>query len=132
MESSSERDYQDRRVGPTVSKDKWVNHAKNKLSRGYVLIVGKNRRSANFYMRSKGFEMCPFNIAKQMIKDGIIVEAGEHHLGTMYQLAQDVPPVETKKRPAEPIITAEEDESLLDDISDEGEEEDTDASDEEF
>ncbi len=80
----------ERRVGPTVSKDKWVSHAKNKLARGYVLIVGTNRRNANFYLRGKGYEMCPYDIACLMIKQGIIVPTGTHHLGTVYELAPEV------------------------------------------
>ena len=87
METSSERDYQERRTGPTVSKEKWVNHAKAKLTRGYVLIVGKNRKTANFYLKNKGYEMCGYDVAKQLIKDGLVVESGEHSLGTVYSLA---------------------------------------------
>lgn len=87
METSNERDYQERRTGPTVSKEKWVNHAKAKLSRGYVLIVGKSRKTANFYLKNKGYEMCGYDVAKQLIKDGLVVESGEHTLGTVYSLA---------------------------------------------
>lgn len=120
MESSSSSDYQERRVGPTVSKDKWVNHAKAKLSRGYVLIIGKQRRNANFYLRAKGFEMCPFNVAKQLVKDGIVVEAGEHPLGTMYRLSDNEMPVEIKRKPAT-IIEPEEPTEELEDVIDEAE-----------
>lgn len=95
METSSEREGQERRTGPTVSKEKWINHAKAKMARGYVLIVGKERRTANFYLRPKGFEMCAYNVAKQLIRDGIVVEAGEHHLGTVYKLASDAAPVKS-------------------------------------
>lgn len=86
MEASSERDYQDRKVGPTVSKDKWVNHARAKMTKGYILIVGKNKRTANFYLKEKGYEMCAYNVAKQLIKDGAVVKTGEHHLGDVYEL----------------------------------------------
>lgn len=86
MEASSDRDSQDRRVGPTVSKDKWANHAKQKMSRGYVLIVGTTRRTANFYSKEKGYEMCAYNIAKQLIKENIVVRSGSHHLGDVYVL----------------------------------------------
>ena len=92
METSNEREGQERRTGPTVSKEKWINHAKAKMARGYVLIVGKQRRTANFFLRPKGFEMCAYNVAKQLIRDGIVVEAGEHHLGTIYKLAEDAAP----------------------------------------
>src|SRR5690606_16332643 len=87
METSSDRDYQERRTGPTVSKEKWVNHAKAKLSRGYVLIDGKSRKTANFYLMNKGYEMWGYDVAKQLIKDGLVVESGEHTLGTVYSLA---------------------------------------------
>ena len=87
MEASNDRDYQERRTGPTVSKEKWVNHAKAKLARGYVLIVGKNRRTANFFLKNKGYEMCGYDVAKQLIREGSVVEAGEQALGTIYVLA---------------------------------------------
>ncbi|HET6567423.1 MAG TPA: hypothetical protein VFG50_05620 [Rhodothermales bacterium] len=121
METSSSSDYQEKRVGPTVSKDKWVNHAKAKLARGYVLIIGKQRRNANFYLRAKGFEMCPYNVAKQLVKDGIVVEAGEHPLGTMYRLAEEKLPIEIKHKPVT-VIDPEEPLEELEDIIDEAEE----------
>lgn len=86
-------DYQpepERRIGPTVSKDKWIHHAKNKLARGYVLIVGTRRRSANFYLRGKGYEMCPYDIAQAMIKQGLLVQTGQHHLGLIYELVPEL------------------------------------------
>lgn len=106
MESSNDRDLQERRVGPTVSKDKWVNHAKAKMTRGYVLIVGTRRRTANFYSKEKGYEMCAYNVAKQLIKDGAIVKTGEHHLGDVYELimAPAVSEVKPKmKADSEPV-----------------------------
>ncbi len=119
--SSSSSDFQERRVGPTVSKDKWINHARLKLSKGYVLIVGKQKKTANFWLRSKGFEMCPHNVARQLVKEGVVVEAGEHALGTIYKLAEELPPPPApKRRPApEPdpvkVVLA----VALDDVDDE-------------
>lgn len=86
MEPTSERDTQERRIGPTVSKDKWVNHARTKLTRGYVLIVGTARKNANFYSKEKGYEMCAYNVARQMIKDGLVHKVRDHHLGEVYEL----------------------------------------------
>lgn len=97
MESTGDRDLQDRRVGPTVSKDKWANHARQKMLKGYVLIVGTTRRTANFYSKEKGYEMCAYNVAKQLVKEGIVVKTGTHHLGDVYELAA-VPAVETKAK----------------------------------
>ena len=104
MESSES--YSERRAGPTVSKEKWLNHARTKLSRGYVLILGRQRRNANFYLRSKGFEMCPYHVAKHLVSQGLVVEAGQHPLGTMYRLAEDAAPL---PKPAAPRREAEED-----------------------
>ena len=101
MESAGSSNTEERRVGPTVSKDKWLTHARLKLSKGYVLIVGKQKKTANFWLRSKGFEMCPHNVARNMIKDGLVVEAGEHPLGTIYKLADEAPPPPpTRRKPA--------------------------------
>jgi hypothetical protein len=74
---------------PSVTKDRWIAHAKNKLSRGYVLIVGNGRRNANFFKPGKGYEMCAFAVAQQMVREGILEEAGQHALGTRYVLSSD-------------------------------------------
>ncbi len=97
METTGERDPQERRIGPTVSKDKWLNHAKIKLSRGYVLIVGNGRKTANFHSREKGYEMCSYQVARQLIKDGTVRKVREHHLGDVYELVEPLerPPSRT-------------------------------------
>lgn len=120
MEPASERDTQERKIGPTVSKDKWVNHARSKLSRGYVLIVGTERKNANFYSKEKGYEMCAYNVARQMIKDGLVRKVRPHHLGDVYELA-DTPvavPVPLERRSSAEISDASEDELdlLLEDL----------------
>jgi len=91
-ETTTEQGGQERRVGPTVSRDKWANHAKIKLTRGYVLIVATDKRRANFWLREKGYEMCAFDVARNLIAAGEIIPVGEHHLGTMYGLAPEAPP----------------------------------------
>lgn len=98
MESSGEREAPERKIGPTVSKDKWLNHAKSKLSRGYVLIVGTKRKTANFHSQEKGYEMCAYNVARQLIKDGLVRKVREHHLGDVYELAE-APAVERRVAP---------------------------------
>lgn len=77
----------ERRIGPSVSRDKWLSHARTKLQRGYVLIVGKGKRTANFYSRDKGYEMCAFEVARALVSSGEVVASGDHHLGTVYTLA---------------------------------------------
>jgi hypothetical protein len=89
IESTRESDFADRKTGPTVSKDKWLNHARSKMARGYLLIVGNERKNANFYLQDKGYEMCPYQVAKGMIKAGLVEEAGEHYLGTLFKLRAD-------------------------------------------
>ncbi|WP_457653585.1 hypothetical protein [Rhodocaloribacter sp.] len=80
-------------ISPTVSKEKWAAHARSKLSRGYVLIVGQERRNANFHHPSKGYEMCPYKIARRLVDEGIVKPAGRtHHLGLVYVLASDTAP----------------------------------------
>ncbi len=78
---------------PTVTKEKWAAHARSKLSRGYVLIVGRERRNANFFKPSKGYEMCPYKIARRLIDEGIVKPAERtHHLGPVYVLSTDTAP----------------------------------------
>lgn len=114
MEPTSERDSQERKIGPTVSKDKWVNHARNKLARGYVLIVGTERKNANFYSKEKGYEMCAYNVARQMIKDGLVHKVRDHHLGEVYELIA-MPVIERRPQVIEP--SSDEDfEALLNEL----------------
>ncbi len=90
----------ERRIGPSVSRDKWLSHARTKLQRGYVLIVGNGRRTANFYSRDKGYEMCAFDIARALVGSGEVVASGEHYLGTVYSLTDTATPEMPRPRPA--------------------------------
>lgn len=71
---------------PSVSKDKWVRFAVQKMERGYALIVSEARKSACFFMSGKGYEGCSFKVARQLMIDGILVESGNHPLGKIYLL----------------------------------------------
>ncbi len=126
------------RISPTVSKEKWAAHARSKLSRGYVLIVGQERRNANFHNPSKGYEMCPYKIARRLIDEGVVKPAGRtHHLGLVYVLAADTAPPppppsmpddDDEPVPAPPVAELDD---LLDRINAEDGEMDEDAEDEE-
>jgi len=86
-ENTSESGSSERRVGPTVSRDKWLLHARQKLARGYVLILAKgDKRRANFYLPEKGYEMCAYDVARALVSSGEVVPTGEHPLGTRYEL----------------------------------------------
>ncbi len=89
----------ERRIGPSVSREKWFLHARTKLQRGYVLIVGKGKRTANFYSREKGYEMCAFEVARALVSSGEVVASGEHHLGTVYTLSTAAPAPPPAPRP---------------------------------
>lgn len=97
---SSDRSSAERRTGPSVSKDKWVVHARQKLARGYILIVGEGRRSANFFKPGSGYEMCAYNVALQLIRDGIAVPARKHPMGMAYTLAPEAAPPPPKRSAA--------------------------------
>ena len=101
----------EKRNAPTVSREKWHHHAINKMARGYFLIVGAQRRSANFYLPGKGYETCSYAIATQLIKEGAVVEAGEHYLGTLYALVAQ--PSQQKPKPAEKKAAAPDDDLTL-------------------
>jgi hypothetical protein len=96
--SSTERSTHER---PTVTKDKWITHAVRKLEKGYILVVANDRRSANFYKAGSGYEMCSYQAAVQMVRDGAVIKVRDHYLGTAYALAAHLiatPPA----RPASP------------------------------
>jgi len=132
--SDSSRDSQELRVSPTVSKEKWFIHARTKLQKGYVLIVGKERRVANFYKPAIGYEPCPYPTAKRLVQLGVIVEKGEHDLGTIYTLSPEALPPEPPPKPRYEEPDDEEPDDDLDNIldqlkTDEDEDEDVDADD---
>jgi hypothetical protein len=118
METTAQSESQERRIGPTVSRDKWLNHARSKLSRGYVLIVGTERKTANFHSSEKGYEMCSYQVARQLIKDGTVVKVREHHLGDVYELSEPPEPSSRSRKPA-PAAAADEFEALLDELEEE-------------
>ena len=89
--SSSSSSSSEFRSSPTVSKEKWAMHARAKLLRGYVLIIADGRRTASFFKEGRGFEPCPFKIAKALVEMGLVEEAGTHFLGTRYLLSSAAP-----------------------------------------
>jgi hypothetical protein len=93
IESSGDQDSGERKIGPTVTKDRWINHARSKLAKGYVLIVSTSRKNANFYSPTKGYEMCAYDVAKKLIADGTIIRTRAHHLGEVYELSGPLPQI---------------------------------------
>lgn len=89
MSSSFERDGWDSGRSPSVSRDKWVRFAIQKMERGYTLIISDARRNASFFLSGKGYEGCPYRAAKQLVLDGLVKEAGRHPLGCQYALDPD-------------------------------------------
>lgn len=95
---SSDAEAYEPRTSPTVTKEKWLLHAESKLAQGYVLIVSGQRRSSNFYRAGTGYESCPYKVAQQLIRDGRVVEVGQHYFGPMYRAAPDSAPAPRKPR----------------------------------
>ncbi|MCA0269011.1 MAG: hypothetical protein LCH53_07315 [Bacteroidetes bacterium] len=131
-ENTADSSSQERRVGPTVSRDKWYLHARQKLAKGYRLIVAKDgKKRANFWTAEKGFEMCAYEVARALVQSGELTLVGEHPLGLMYELVvPDAPPPKAKvtkaPKPPKPAPAPKEDD--LDDLDNlDGEEEDDDA-----
>ena len=107
MEASNDFGAVERTTAPTVSKEKWLHHAQAKMARGYVLIVGTERRVANFYQPGKGYETCAYNVAKQLIKSGLVAPVRTHHLGTVYTLQVTPEELHAKALPKPPERPAE-------------------------
>ena len=76
--------YREARAVASVSREKWAQHALGKMQRGYALIVPEGRRSASFFKVGKGYEACAYHTARQLIREGLVVAAGPHALGTLY------------------------------------------------
>ncbi len=124
-DTTSEKNSGERKVGPTVTKDRWVSYARQKLSKGYVLIVSASRKNANFYSPAKGYEMCAYDVARKLIADGLIVKTRAHHLGDVYELTSDA--IDAAPAPAPPVIDDDDDDldgpsEFLDDIPKDDEE----------
>jgi hypothetical protein len=116
IESSSDQDSAERKIGPTVTKDRWINHARNKLAKGYVLIVSTSRKNANFYSPVKGYEMCAYDVAKKLIADGTIIKTRAHHLGDVYELSGPLPQV--APAPKKRVIDPDDEPDFIEDIPD--------------
>lgn len=131
-ENTADSSSQERRVGPTVSRDKWYLHARQKLAKGYKLIVAKDgKKRANFWTAEKGFEMCAYEVARALVLSGELTPVGEHPLGLMYELVvPDAPPPKPKatkasKAPKPAPAPKEEDLDDLDNIDGDEEEDAT-------
>lgn len=114
------------------SKERWARHAISKLSKGYKLILSKTRNTANFYKGSGDFETCPHRTATRLIKEGFLVETGEHMLGIVYELKEEfkenIPVKKKPLKPASPVKIKEVglSEDLEDDLIDDDLEDDLD------
>ncbi len=86
---SKSSDYSSFGANPTVSKERWLKHAIAKLSKGYMLIVSKERHVANFYKGYEQYESCSYHAAHRLIRDGYVEEAGRHESGLMYALKEE-------------------------------------------
>ena len=89
--------YQHVGAYPTVSSEKWKQHAIKKLSKGYLLIISNTRNYANFYRGHESFESCSFRIAKKLLREGLLEESDTHMLGTIYQLKEEFKYVPARK-----------------------------------
>lgn len=109
MSDFSSSDFQDPRSAPTVTRDKWIAHACNKMSKGYSLIVSPTKRNATFFMRGKGYDPCPYVTAKRLLEMKLVEETGSHPLGTVYALIDGILATPPPKQPA-PAVHVDDDE----------------------
>ncbi|NNF03076.1 MAG: hypothetical protein HKN17_01310 [Rhodothermales bacterium] len=109
MSDLSSSDFQDPRSAPTVTRDKWIAHACNKMSKGYTLIVSPTKRNATFFMRGKGYDPCPYVTAKRLLEMNMVEETGTHSLGTVYKLIDGVLATPPQKSPAPAAVVDEDD-----------------------
>lgn len=87
MEQESYSSGEERIYVSSLPIDRWVKLALGKLSKGYLLIIGE--RNAQFFQRGRGYEPCPMPVAKLLVKEAIVVSAGDHERGLAYRLAGD-------------------------------------------
>ncbi len=135
MSPRTDSDYTEVRAVPSVSRDRWIDHARKKLEKGYTLIVSDTRRNANFYRPDKGYETCQHKTALLLVKQGIVKKAGKHHLGTMYRLSDQaldlktVAPANEDEEEFRVAASEAEYEDILDQIEATEEDEDDEATD---
>lgn len=89
MSSFPDSEYRESRSAPTVSRDKWILHARTKLDKGYSLIISEGRKNASFFLAGRGYEPCPFVTAKRLVELRVVVASGKHPLGALYTLSPD-------------------------------------------
>ena len=89
MSAGFERGDWDSGRSPSVSREKWMRFAIQKMERGYALIISDARKNASFFLEGKGYEGCPYRAARQLVLDGLVKEAGRHPLGCRYALDPD-------------------------------------------
>ena len=75
---------------PSVSKDKWLEHAIRKLAAGYVLVVNDAKSNANFYKSGAGYESCSYRTAHTLIQTGTVVVYAENDQEKRYRLSENV------------------------------------------
>jgi hypothetical protein len=111
MENRPSSGSDEPRISPSVSRDKLIVHARTKLSRGYVLIIGTERKNANFFKPGAGYEPCQWQVARMLVTQGVIEPSGSHFMGTIYRLVDEPPP-------PPPAVPDDDDDDVDDDSSD--------------
>lgn len=95
-------------MASSAPSNKWLPLAEQKFKRGYILVIHDQRRIANFFKPGKGYEPCPYRIARDMIAQGFIATTGKcRPLGLEYGRITATTP-----RPV-PLVHDEEDEITL-------------------
>lgn len=115
MSDFSSSDFQDPRSAPTVTRDKWIAHACNKMAKGYSLIISPTKRNASFFMRGKGYDPCPYVTAKRLLEMKLVEETGTHPLGKVYTLIEGALATPPPKPVMAPVDVDDDDDEPADD-----------------
>lgn len=73
--------------GVAFPTEKWLRLAASKFEHDYVLIANLDDQHANFFKVGKGYEPCPFRIARALIEQERVTPVGSHYLGQIYRAA---------------------------------------------
>ncbi|MEM6647415.1 MAG: hypothetical protein AAF730_14320 [Bacteroidota bacterium] len=79
--------------GSHLPLKQWLQSAAQKFSRGFVLLINREKKTARFFKAGKGYHACPYRMALLLLQHGLIVEVRQHPIhGAAFGLAEGVTP----------------------------------------
>ncbi|GAB5521120.1 MAG: hypothetical protein RhofKO_33710 [Rhodothermales bacterium] len=108
--------------GSHLPLKQWLQSAAQKFSRGFVLLINKEKKTARFFKAGKGYHACPYRMALLLVQHGMVTEVRPHPIhGAAFGLAEGVTPAILRAlNPDDAVENDDDEDDVQDDTEGEG------------